>query len=33
MSEDFKDLRKLAKLRFRVKHRGKADGKYQNVTK
>jgi eukaryotic translation initiation factor 2C len=26
-SEDFKNLRKLAKLKFRVKHRGKADGK------
>jgi eukaryotic translation initiation factor 2C len=25
-SEDFKNLRKLAKLKFRVKHRGKADG-------
>jgi eukaryotic translation initiation factor 2C len=28
-SEDFKNLRKLAKLRFRVKHRGKADGELQ----
>jgi eukaryotic translation initiation factor 2C len=26
MSEDFKNLRKMAKLRFYVKHRGKADG-------
>jgi eukaryotic translation initiation factor 2C len=26
-SEDFKNLRKLQKLKFRVKHRGKSDGK------
>jgi eukaryotic translation initiation factor 2C len=26
-SEDFKNLRKMAKLKFRVKHRGKQDGR------
>ena len=28
MSEDFKNLRKMAKLKFWVKHRGKAESKY-----
>jgi hypothetical protein len=28
MSEDFKLLRRMVKLKFRVKHRGKKDGKF-----
>jgi eukaryotic translation initiation factor 2C len=28
MSEDFKNLRKMAKLKFWVKHRGKAESKF-----
>lgn len=28
MSDDFKDLRKMTKLKFTVKHRGKGDGMF-----
>jgi eukaryotic translation initiation factor 2C len=31
MSEDFKNLRKMAKLKFWVKHRGKAESKYSTL--
>jgi len=32
MSEDFKNLRKMHKLKFHVKHRGKEDGKYSKIS-